>query len=102
MTNLTPLDLALDLLPEAWHDDIANDAESEGYRVGYTAAAGGLRTATIRRVQRIVAEREGDADWESMGHGRQLDEVFPDYNGIGSWDLLDELGITTVYVPTAD
>lgn len=96
------LDDALDLLPEAWAGDIADDAAGQGCRVGYTAAAGGLRTETIARVQRHFAEREDDAGWQAMSPGQQLDEVFPDYNGIGTWDLLAELGITTVYVPTAD
>ncbi|MGI6795731.1 hypothetical protein [Gordonia sihwensis] len=102
MTGLTPLDLALDLLPEAWHDDITADAASQGCRVGYTAAADGLRAATIERVQRIFAEREDDADWQAMSPGQQLDEVFPAYNGIGWPDLLDELGIASVYVLPAD
>lgn len=102
MTNLTPLDLALDLLPEAWHDDITADAASQGCRVGYTAAADGLRAATIERVQRHFAARENDKDWQALGTGRQLDECFPSYNGIGWPDLLDELGIATVYVLPAD
>lgn len=99
---MVTLDDALDLLPEAWHDDIADDSAGQGCTLGYTAAADGLRTETIERVQRIFAEREGDADWQALGAGQQLDEVFPSYNGIGSWDLLDELGITTVYVLRPD
>ncbi|WP_440711948.1 hypothetical protein [Gordonia sp. FQ] len=102
MTDLTPLDLAVDLVPEAWHDDIANDAASQGCRVGYTAASGGLRIATIERVQRHFAEREDDADWRALSAGQQLDEVFPSYNGIGWPDLLDELGVVPVYVLPAD
>lgn len=96
------LDEALDLLPEAWHDDIAVDAASRGCTLGYTAAAGGLRAATIRRVQQHFAARENDKDWQAMSPGEQLDEVFPDYNGIGWPELLVELGITTVYVLPAD
>lgn len=91
------LDDALDLLPEAWTEDIADDAAAQGRRVGFTTAAGGLRTATIRRVQRLFAEREDDADWQAMSPGQRLDEAFPDYNGIGSFELFAELGIATVY-----
>lgn len=96
---------ALDLLPEAWHDDIAADARSQGCTVGYTTASTGLRAETIARVQRHFAARKDDADWQAMSAGQQLDECFPQYNGIGSFELLDELGLTTVYVicrtPTA-
>ena len=101
MTDLTLSD-ALDLLPEAWHDDIADDAAGQGCRVDYTAAADGLRTATIERVQRRFAEREDDADWQAMSAGQRLDEVFPDYSAIGAFDLLAELGVTPVYVLPAD
>lgn len=96
------LDDALDLLPEAWAGDIADDAASQGCSVGYAVAPGGLRTETIERVQRIFAEREDDADWQALGAGQQLDEVFPAYNGIGSFELLFELGVTPVYVLPAD
>lgn len=89
---------AVDLIPEAWHDDIAADAESQGATVSYTAAADGLRTETIRRIQSIFAARADDPDWEHLSEGQRLDEVFPDYNGIGWPDLLDELGITPVYL----
>lgn len=89
---------AVDLIPEAWHDDIAADAAAQVATVSYTAAAGGLRTETIRRVRRHFAVRGDDADWERMSAGQQLDECFPDYNGIGWPDLLDELGITPVYL----
>ncbi|WFN93861.1 hypothetical protein [Gordonia sihwensis] len=99
---MTDLDDALDLLPEAWHDDIAADAASQGCTLGYTAASGGLRTETIERVQRLFAAREGDADWLDMSLGQQLDECFPDYNGIGAFELLAELGVATVYVLPAD
>lgn len=99
---MVTLDDALDLLPEAWHDDIVAAAASQGCTLGYTAAAGGLRTATIRRVQQHFAARENDEDWQALSAGQRLDEAFPDCNGIGSWDLLDELGITTVYVLRAD
>lgn len=91
------LDDAVDLIPEAWHDDIAADAKSQGATVSYTAAAGGLLTETIRRVQRTFAERAGDPAWERMSAGQQLDEIFPEYRGIGALDLLDELGLVTVY-----
>lgn len=101
MTEPTLSD-ALDLLPEAWHDDIADDAASQGCRVGYTAAAGGLRAATIERVQQHFAEREDDADWQALSAGQQLDEAFPSYNGIGAFDLLAELGVTPVYVLPGD
>lgn len=95
---MTTLDDALDLLPEAWHDDIADDAASQGCTVGYTVAAAGLRTQTIRRVVDHFATREADADWQAMPPGQRLDEVFPAYHGIGSFDLLHELGIATAYV----
>ncbi|KJR05085.1 hypothetical protein [Gordonia sihwensis] len=88
---------AVDLIPEAWHDDIAADAAGQGCTLSYTAATSGLRVERIRRVQRTFAERAGDADWEAMSVGQRLDEVFPDYNGIGSGELLDELGIVTAY-----
>lgn len=101
MTEPTLSD-ALDLLPEAWHNDVADDATGQGCTLGYTAAAGGLRAATIERVRRHFAEREGDADWQALSAGQRLDEVFPDYSGIGSFDLLAELGVTPVYVLPAD
>ncbi len=88
---------ALDLLPEAWADDIAADAVSQGCSVSYTAATSGLRTETIARIHRHYAARTGDADWEAMSEGQRLDECFPQYNGIGALDLLDELGIVSVY-----
>lgn len=99
---MTDLDEALDLLPEAWHDDIAADAASQGCTVGYTVAHGGLRTETIARVQRHFAEREDDAGWQAMSPGQQLDEAFQEYRGIGSFELLAELGVATVYVLPAD
>ncbi|MGB3604376.1 MAG: hypothetical protein WBA38_12605 [Gordonia sp. (in: high G+C Gram-positive bacteria)] len=101
MTDLTLCD-ALDLLPEAWHDDVADDAAGQGCTVGYTAAASGLRTATIERVWRHFAERKGDADWQALSAGQRLDEVFPDYSAIGAFDLLAELGVTPVYVLPSD
>lgn len=88
---------ALDLLPDAWHDDIAADAESQGTTVSYTAATGGLRTETIRRIQRHYAERAGDPAWETLSEGQRLDQIFPHYRGVGALDLLDELGLVTVY-----
>ncbi|ANI91223.1 hypothetical protein [Dietzia timorensis] len=88
---------AVDLIPEAWHDDIAADAESQDCDVCYAVSTGGLRAGTIERVQRYFAEREADADWQALSQGQQLDECFPAYCGIGWPDLLDELGITTVY-----
>lgn len=91
------LDDALDLIPGAWHDDIAADAASQDCSVGYAVATSGLRTGTIEQVQQHLAAREDDADWQALSAGQQLDEVFPSYGGIGSCDLLDELGITTVY-----
>lgn len=99
---MVALDDALDLLPEAWHDDIADDAADQGCTLGYTAAAGGLRTETVARVQRHFAEREDDAGWQAMSPGQQLDEAFPEYRGIGSFELLAELGVATVYVLPAD
>ncbi len=38
MTEPTLSD-ALDLLPEAWHDNVADDAAGQGCTLGYTAAA---------------------------------------------------------------
>lgn len=90
------LDDAVDLIPEAWHEELA------GHRtLRYAAATGGLRTETIRRVQRHFAAREDDPDWLAMPLGQQLDECFPRYNGIGSFELLDELGVVTVYTDRA-
>ena len=86
---------AVEIIPEAWAIDIAADAQ--GADVSYTAAANGLRTETIRRIQSIFAARADDPDWEHLSEGQRLDEVFPDYNGIGWPDLLDELGLVTVY-----
>lgn len=88
---------ALDLLPEAWAGDIADDAAGQGCDVSYAIARSGLRTVTIERVRRHFAAREDDMDWLAKSPGQQLDEVFPEYNGVGWPDLLDELGITTVY-----
>lgn len=92
------LDDALDLLPEAWAGDIADDAASQDCDVSYAVATGGLRTETIERVQRHFADREVDNDWQELSQGQQLDECFPSYGGIGWPDLLDELGVVTVYV----
>ena len=89
---------ALDLLPDAWADEISADAEAQGCTVSYTAAAAGLRAEAIARIQRTFAERDGDPDWQDLSEGQRLDECFPDYNGIGWPDLLDELGITPVYL----
>lgn len=88
---------AVDLLPEAWHDELAADAAGQGCTLSYTAAAGGLRTATIVNIQRHYAERGDDADWQELSDGQRLDECFPQYCGIGALDLLDELGVVTVY-----
>lgn len=88
---------AVDLLPEAWHDELAADAAGQGCTLSYTAAAGGLRTATIVNIQRHYAERGDDADWQALSDGQRLDECFPQYCGIDALDLLDELGVVTVY-----
>ena len=88
---------AVDLIPEAWADEIADDAAGQGCTLSYTAATAGLRVETIRRVQRTFAERAADPDWEAMSDGQQLDGAFPEYNGLGWPDLLDELGLVTVY-----
>ena len=88
---------AVEIIPEAWHDEIAADAASQGCSVSYTAATSGLRTATIVNIQRTFAERAGDPDWEALSEGQQLDEVFPHYRSIGWPDLLGELGLVTVY-----
>lgn len=93
------LDDALDLLPEAWAGDIADDAASQGCDVSYAIAHDGLRTVTIERVRRHFAAREDDADWQALSQGQQLDEVFPAYNGIGSFELLSELGMSPAYGP---
>ena len=93
------LTAAVDLVPEAWHIDIENDARSQGCTVRYVPAPAGLRTETIRRVQRLVADRDGDPAWEALSEGQKLDEVFPAYRGIGVWSLLDELGVVAEYRP---
>ncbi|NDK90423.1 hypothetical protein GYA93_12660 [Gordonia desulfuricans] len=100
MTGATLQD-AVDLIPEAWHDDIANDAESQGCDLSYAVSSSGLRTETVTRIRRHFAAREADADWQALSAGQQLDECFPSYGGIGWPELLDELGITTVYVTQA-
>ncbi|WOC14335.1 hypothetical protein [Gordonia sp. MP11Mi] len=92
------LDDAVKIIPAAWHDGIAADAATQSCTVSYTAAAGGLRTETIHRIQHHFVARKDDADWERMSAGQQLDEVFPDHNGIGVLDLLAELGIAPVYL----
>lgn len=92
---------AVEIIPDAWHEDISADAASQGAIVTYAAAAGGLRADTIRRVQRHFAARECDADWHALNAGQQLDECFPQYNGIGALDLVDELGLVTVYTSCA-
>ena len=99
---MVPLDDALDLLPEAWADDIVAAAASQGCTLGYTAASGGLRAATIQRVRQHFAAREDDADWPALSAGQRLDECFPEYRGIGSFELFAELGVTPVYVLPAD
>ncbi len=92
------IDDAVEIIPETWADELAADAASQGCTVSYAAAADGLRTETIARIQRHYAARADDPAWERMSAGQQLDECFPDYNGIGWPDLLDELGITPVYL----
>ncbi|MGB6244659.1 hypothetical protein [Gordonia sp. (in: high G+C Gram-positive bacteria)] len=89
---------AVDLIPEAWADEIADDAAAQGCTLSYTAATSGLRVETLRRVQREFVDRAGEPDWEEMGDGQRLDALFPRHNGIGIWELLDELGITPVYL----
>ncbi len=100
--NADLLDTAVDLIPEAWHIDIENDARSQGASIVYAAGPAGLRTETIARVQALFAERDDDPDWRSLSEGQRLDAAFPDYRGIGSWDLLAELGLTAEYVDMSD
>lgn len=88
---------AVDLIPEAWHDEIAADAASQGCTVSYTAVASGLRTETIHRIQRALAKRVDEPAWQTLSEGQRLDLLFPQYRGIGAWELLDELGVATVY-----
>lgn len=88
---------AVDLIPDSWHDGIVADAAGQGCTLSYTAATSGLRVGTLRRVQRHFAAREDDADWQALSAGQQLDECFPEYNGIGALDLLAELGLVPVY-----
>ncbi len=94
------LTAALDLIPEAWVADIAADAASEGAMVTFTAASSGLRTDVIDGITADCAARAGDPVWEAMSEGQRLDALFPHYNGIGVFDLLDALGVTAVYVLT--
>lgn len=92
-------DAAVDLLPEAFFLDIEKDALAEGFAgVTLVAGADGLNAPTIHRARAHFAARDGDADWEVMPSGRQLDEVFPTYCGIGAFELLGELGLDAVYV----
>ncbi|MFT3661772.1 MAG: hypothetical protein QM809_10315 [Gordonia sp. (in: high G+C Gram-positive bacteria)] len=85
------LDAAIDFVPEAWHDEIAADAAGQGYDVTYTEAPGGLHTDVVRRVLDHVAAHD------DQPLGDQLDGLFPGYHGIGSGELLDELGLRAVY-----
>ncbi|MFT3663233.1 MAG: hypothetical protein QM809_18275 [Gordonia sp. (in: high G+C Gram-positive bacteria)] len=78
---------ALDLLPEAWADEIAADAAGQGYDVVYVEAPDGLRTDVVRRLRDTLDVVTGD----------RLDEAFPEYHGIGSGELLDALGIVATY-----
>lgn len=93
---------ALELVPEAWIADIVADATAEGAIVAFTAASSGLRTDVIDRIDAARTARDGDPAWESLTDGQRLDELFPTYNGIGAFDLLNELGVTPVYVLTID
>ena len=97
--NADLLDTAVDLIPEAWHIDIEDDARSQGCTVVYAAGPAGLRTETIARVQTLFADRDGNPAWQAMSEGQKLDVAFPDYRGgIGSWELLDELNLVAEYV----
>ncbi|GAA4746301.1 hypothetical protein [Gordonia alkaliphila] len=91
---------ALELVPEAWIADVAADAAAQSCTVTFTAAAGGLRTDVIDRIHAAGAARASDPVWESLTEGQRLDALFPSYNGIGSLELLAELGVTPVYVLT--
>ncbi|MFT3662547.1 MAG: hypothetical protein QM809_14560 [Gordonia sp. (in: high G+C Gram-positive bacteria)] len=53
---------------------------------------------TVRRVHTHHDRRAGEPDWEQLSQGARVDECFPEYNGIGSHELLDELGLSPVYV----
>ncbi|GAB04568.1 hypothetical protein GII30_22220 [Gordonia amarae] len=95
------LDAAVDLLPEAWHDDILADAQSQDCTVRYVAAPDGPNAATIARVLDHFDDRDDDPDWWAMSEGQRLDECFPPH-GVGSWELLDALGIAAAYVALSD
>ena len=93
------LTAAIDLIPESFAIDILADARNEGFSsISFTAASTGLNRSTIERVLATVTTREDDPTWQRLGTAAQLDACFPERNGIGCWDLLDELGLTTVYV----
>lgn len=66
------------------------------------ARADGLRAETIERVQVHVAARDDQPAWQALPQDQRLDECFPAYHGIGSWELLDELGIVAEYVDMSD
>lgn len=89
-TTVTLAD-AIDLLPDAWHAGIVADAASQGATVSYTAAACGLRTETIARIKERLATHDGDV-------GALLDSLFPQYNGIGAFEFLEEIGVAPVYL----
>lgn len=93
---------AVDLLPEAWHLDIEADAAGQRCTVDYVAGPDGPNTEAIARVLAHFGDRDEDDDWWAMSEGQRLDECFPDHHGIGSFELLDELGITAEYVEMSD
>jgi hypothetical protein len=93
---------AVSLVPDSFFADIENDAREQGFQsVMLTTAGTGLRAQTINRILEHFADRDGDPGWEALGPGQQLDEVFPQYHGIGWPELLTELGLTTMYVLAA-
>ncbi|GAA4741731.1 hypothetical protein [Gordonia alkaliphila] len=100
MASTDYLTAALELVPEAWLLGVTADAAAQGATVGFTAAAGGLRTDVIDRIHAVCAARAGDPEREALSEGQRLDALFPNHRGIGAFDLLDELGIAPVYVLT--
>ncbi len=93
---------AIDLIPEPWHEDILADAQTQGCAVAYVPAPTGPNAETVHRVQAYFADRHDDPAWWALPDGQRLDDCFPDHHGVGSWELLDALGITAEYVEMSD
>ena len=83
------LDDALELLPEAWHDDIENDARSQGASIVYAAGPAGLRTETIVRVQfRLIGCRFA---YDAESGLWLVEDLYPGFDLAGVPAVLEQL-----------